>query len=224
MRKKNRKILGVGTNDLDYEIFRTEKDAEGKVVGTWLDPCYHVWSCLLGRLYSKRKTRMRNYSDCTLYNDWYLLSNFHGWFYANWIKGWYLDKDILIKGNREYGPDTCRFIPDYLNTLLTDCAAARGEWPIGVYKINDPTRKIIKRFMSRCCDATIGKRLFLGTFNTPEEAHKAWQKEKINQINKAIDRFRNEPVGYRKDIEEALLSRIEAIDDDMINNRETFKL
>lgn len=223
MRKKNRKILGVGTNDLDYEIFRTEKDAEGKVVGTWLDPCYHVWSCLLGRLYSKRKTRTRNYSDCTLYNDWYLLSNFHGWFYANWIKGWHLDKDILIKGNREYGPDTCRFIPDHLNTLLTDCAAARGEWPMGVHKDNKPVVKSAKRFIARCNDAVLG-RLFLGIFHTPEEAHRAWQKEKVNQVKKAIDRFKAEPVGYKLEIELALLNRVELIQNDIDNNRETIKL
>ena len=221
--KKTKKYLGVGINDLDYEVIKHERTPTGKYVCVWTDPCYPVWGGIIERVYNKNPKRHRVYIGCSLFNEWHWLSKFRSWFYDNWVEGWHLDKDILIKGNKEYCPDNCRFIPKYLNNLFTDCAANRGKWPIGVHKDIKPVVKKAKRFVARCNDAVLG-RLCLGVFHTPEEAHKAWQKEKINQINKAIDRFRNEPVGYRKDVEEALLSRIKDIQNDIDNNQETIKL
>lgn len=45
---------------------------------------------------------------------------------------WQLDKDILVKNNKVYSPDTCVFIPKSLNCLLERRANDRGEYPIGV--------------------------------------------------------------------------------------------
>ena len=43
-----------------------------------------------------------------------------------------LDKDILIKGNKEYNPNTCCFVDIRLNSLFTKDNAMRGKYPIGV--------------------------------------------------------------------------------------------
>lgn len=47
-------------------------------------------------------------------------SNFLKWFNGNYIKGYALDKDILIKGNKVYSPETCCFVPYEINTLVTN--------------------------------------------------------------------------------------------------------
>lgn len=222
-RKKVKKHTGVGINDFPYEITKHLKDENGKNKCVWTDPCYHVWKGLLGRIYNTDIKRHRTYVGCTLYYDWHWLSKFNAWFYENWVEGWQLDKDILVVGNKEYCPKTCVFIPGYLNNLFTDARANRGMWPMGVHKDNKPVVKRAKRFIARCNDAVLG-RLFLGIFHTPEEAHRAWQKEKVNQVKKAIDRFKAEPVGYKLEIELALLNRVELIQNDIDNNRETIKL
>lgn len=39
----------------------------------------------------------------------------------NWkphMEGWHLDKDILLKGNKVYSPETCAFVPAKINSLL----------------------------------------------------------------------------------------------------------
>lgn len=47
-------------------------------------------------------------------------------------KNWHLDKDIRIKGNKIYSPDTCLFVPARINTLFLSCTRARGKYPIGI--------------------------------------------------------------------------------------------
>lgn len=47
------------------------------------------------------------------------MPSFKKWFDENYIKGYELDKDILIKGNRIYSPDTCCFVPSFINRLYT---------------------------------------------------------------------------------------------------------
>ena len=47
---------------------------------------------------------------------------------------WQLDKDILVKNNKVYSPDTCVFLPKDLNCVLESSKRSRGECPIGVYK------------------------------------------------------------------------------------------
>ena len=43
-----------------------------------------------------------------------------------------LDKDILYKGNKEYAPDKCIFVPERINKLFLKNDADRGDLPIGV--------------------------------------------------------------------------------------------
>lgn len=202
------------------------RNVNGKKKMVWKDGCYFVWKGVLSRVYATNyeNPNLRTYVDCTICEEWHYASCFKTWYDINFVSGWHLDKDILVRGNKEYGPNTCAFVPTYINNLFTDSSRNRGEWPIGVHKTSRATKKPnAKNFVARCSDAVLG-RLFLGLFSTPEDAHKAWQKEKINQVQKAIDRFRLEVLGYRRDVEDALLQRIEDIKNDLNCNLETIKL
>ena len=60
-----------------------------------------------------------SYKNVTVCDEWVILSNFIPWFNDNYVKGYALDKDIFIPNNNIYSPDTCIFVPQDLNNLLT---------------------------------------------------------------------------------------------------------
>lgn len=77
---------------------------------------------------------------------------------------WQLDKDIVIRGNKVYSPETCVFVPTSINTFFCKSEKSRGTLPIGVsYHIQ------AKKFSS-CCNDDKDKKQHLGLHNTPEEA------------------------------------------------------
>lgn len=95
--------------------------------------------------------------------------------FAYWINpqldeskvGWTLDKDILVKGNKEYSPEKCCLIPSELNKLLVVKSYDNG-YPLGVYY-----HKVGKKFA-----ASVNKKaqtIHLGLFETPEEAGEAYK-------------------------------------------------
>ena len=89
-------------------------------------------------------------------------------------EGKQLDKDFLVQGNRIYKAECCIFIDHRLNSFMTNSAAKRGVWKLGVYR---PPR--CHRFRARCSNPfspheTGG----LGYFDTEELAHQAWAEKK----------------------------------------------
>lgn len=157
MRAKNKLVAGVGLNDL-----REPVAVSGRHVRV-----YAIWKRMLQRCYDKKEhARHPTYSGCVVDPRWHRLSVFKPWFDAHWRPGFDLDKDILVPGNKVYGPDTCVFVPHYINTILLDKAGARGDLPLGV------TRNCTG-FMAQCSQ---GKSCCVTkTFRTVDEAV-AWYK------------------------------------------------
>lgn len=97
-------ILGVAYNDLDA------------VSDTIL---YSHWMSMLKRCYDTNHLKhYPTYEMCSVCEEWRQLSNFKEWFDKNYVEGWQLDKDILVKGNKEYSPETCCFVPQEINKLF----------------------------------------------------------------------------------------------------------
>lgn len=113
-------LFGVGINDVDYPVQVREKytDAEGVVRKRHVQTCpyYSRWSRMIERCYSDAYHRRKpSYSDCYVHDDWKRLSVFKAWMeLQDWV-GKELDKDILVEGNRMYGPDTCVFVDGETN-------------------------------------------------------------------------------------------------------------
>ena len=141
-------ICGVGIND---------------VPGAWELPLYRVWGSMLRRCYSpKEQAQKPTYKGCSVCKPWHKFSTFLRWAESRWTPGLHLDKDILTHGNKIYSPSACAFVTPTLKSLLNDCKASRGKWPIGVA----PNRS---GFQAQC--RIDGELKRLGTFATPEEAH-----------------------------------------------------
>lgn len=214
-------VCGVATNDADYITQVKETLPNGKRKLIWICPAYTSWHSSITRAYSQKfKENRPTYQNVMVCEEWLLFSNFRSWWVCNNVAGWHLDKDLLVKGNLIYLPEACAYVPRYLNTLLADCAAARGDYPIGVYRVNK-----LKPYTGMCWVG--GKQKYLGHFSTPKEAHKAWQLFKIKAIKDAITRYTEDAnhLGvFDQRIVSSLEGRISHLQDDVGSGKETFVL
>lgn len=148
---------------------------------------YKAWNSMIERCYDKRvHAKNPTYTDCEVCEEWKNFQNFAEWFEQNYYEieeeKTCLDKDILIKGNKIYSPDTCVFVPQSINTLFVKCDATRGNLPIGVsYK------KRINKYMAQC--NLNGQIRFLGYYSNPEEAFQAYKRFKESVIQSKADEY-----------------------------------
>jgi len=147
-------------------------------IGRKLTKTYVVWNDMLRRCYSdKSLKRQPTYIGCSVYEKWHNFQNFAKWFEENYREGYYLDKDILIKGNKIYGPNTCDFVPVEVNNLLIKSNKIRGYYPIGVSKNGNKFQ------------AALGS-IYLGLFDSPELAFAAYKFAKEEYIKEVANKWR----------------------------------
>ena len=147
---------------------------------------YIRWSDMLLRCYSEKfHSHQPNYIGCTVAEEWHNYANFKKWaeenFYQVDNEQMELDKDILKKGNTVYSSENCIFVPKSINSLIINCKALRGEYPIGVDKIGDEYR---------ARSATTGKQKVIGTYSTPEEAFEKYKEYKENLIKEVAEKYK----------------------------------
>lgn len=180
--KKKRLIYGIGINDADYQVQKSESlgcTDSGKQIRKliWICPFYSRWISLLQRCYSEKcQQKQPTYKGCSVVPEWHYFMTFRAWMIQQDWQGKQLDKDILFPGNKIYAPDSCVFVDGKVNKFLTESTASRGEWPIGVY-----FHKEKGKFQAECGDVITGKRKYLGSYTSPEEAHEAWLSFKLEQ-------------------------------------------
>lgn len=79
---------------------------------------YATWSGMLTRCYNnKNQTKQPTYIGCSVCEEWHNFQNFAKWMNELDYEGKQLDKDIKIKGNKMYGPDTCVFVSHVENVV-----------------------------------------------------------------------------------------------------------
>lgn len=165
--KHGRKVCGVGVNDVEYAT--SYKREDGSTASCQI---YQRWYSMLVRCYSNWYTKKHpTYVGATVCDEWLYFSNFRDWVLTQDWYGKNLDKDIVVSKNKVYSPDTCLFISQDINKLLTSRNNAQGKWPYGV-----TYNKKLGKF--RAQGNTNGNRIALGCFNTSEEAHEAYIKFK----------------------------------------------
>jgi len=107
-------VYGVGLNDSDYNTITKRNN---KII--WRCQFYAKWEGMLKRCYSSRYHKTRpTYIGCSVCPEWRYFSKFRLWMENQKWEGLELDKDLLVKGNKIYGPNTCCFIPQAINSIF----------------------------------------------------------------------------------------------------------
>ena len=139
---------------------------------------------MLERCYSlEYKENQPTYINSIVDCYWHNFQVFAEWFKNNYKEGYELDKDLLVRGNKNYSPNTCCFIPKYINTLLIKCDSKRGKYFIGV-------RKRKNRFEARC--QVNGKPKYIGSFETELEAFYAYKNAKESDIKEVAEKYKDQ--------------------------------
>lgn len=82
---------------------------------------YRAWDAMLGRCYSPNKKSFQFYGATGVYvcDDWLYFQKYVKWYDSQYKEDdWHVDKDILVKGNKIYSPETCVMVPPEINTFF----------------------------------------------------------------------------------------------------------
>lgn len=174
---------------------------------------YSIWATMLKRcFYKKLKDSQPTYKEVICCKEWLLYENFYEWLcrqpnFDKWknSKRYALDKDILVKNNKVYSPETCCLVPQNVNCLFLKREANRGDFPIGV-------RKNGNLFSACCHNPFTNKTEKLGTYQTIDDAFQAYKRYKEYLI-KQVAEVEYEVGNITKECYEAMMSYVVEITD-----------
>ena len=180
-----RRAFGVGyIGEGKYKI--KENGKHTRVYSTWYD--------MLKRCYDKKyQEKYPTYNGCTVCEEWLNFQNFAKWYDENSYEvnneKMNLDKDILVKHNKIYSPDTCIFVPQAINKLFVKCDRSRGDSVIGtsLYK---------GKYQVKCQvfnpETGKSKNEYLGYYDTQEKAFEVYKYYKEKNIKEVADYYKDE--------------------------------
>lgn len=176
-------VAGVG---ITGEIPTSYRTKEGKIA---IQPYYKAWFDMINRAYNKTiSDRQRCYKNLTVTEEWLYLSNFKEWFDKHYIEGFVLSFTFLGKDIREYNKDTCVFIPQSINRLFDIRSDQSRDLPVGVSLLRG--KNVVYGAFAN--NPLLGRLEALGRFDTPEEAHNAWQERKHEYALALADLYRDQ--------------------------------
>lgn len=146
---------------------------------------YQRWSNMLQRCYSKAVHKFKPYyKSKNVCEEWKNFQNFKIWYDEYMVPGFKgdLDKDIVWKEADLYSPETCCFVPHYVNTLFED----RGtKW-----MVEEKDGKF------EASMSILNQKKKAGIFDTREEAEAAYCDFKKEHIIKNANKMRNKYPDY----------------------------
>lgn len=156
-------VYGVGYNEPieGQKVYKTTENRKP-------NKCYATWRGILQRCYdNKHQEKHPTYINAECYNEWLNYQAFAHWYNNNYyeIEGekMELDKDLLSGNGKVYSPNTCIFLPHSINNALIN---AKG------YTFDKNTNKYKAQTWYK------NKRIYLGCFDTEEEAHEVYRLNK----------------------------------------------
>lgn len=166
-----KKILGVGINDFENSL-----NAESARV-------YHIWRQMLKRCYDESaQQKQPTYRGCSVCEEWHYFTNFYNWYTLNYVEGWCLDKDILVKGNKIYSPQTCCFVPNEINTIFNKHKNTRCSLGVcGVFRRGNRFYSVASMF---------GRNVSLGGYESIEEAKSAYKEAREAYIKRVAEMWK----------------------------------
>lgn len=168
---KRKLVYGVGINDYPMPV---QKD--GVRFASYL-----AWKNMLKRCYLKSfQENNLSYVGCKVCDAWLSYSCFKEWYDKNYVATYQLDKDLLLEGNKIYGPTACFYVTSHLNKLFLTNPKIRGDYPQGV-SWSKPMSKFRARFVN------MGKEVLAGYYDTPEDASEAYTEAKRLHIIEVLE-------------------------------------
>lgn len=180
-------------NVYDKTIYNIGFLGEGKYNSKDYPYIYRKWYDMLKRCYDPYYlNKYPTYIDCYVCEEWHCYQNFVKWWEENVYncnnERMELDKDILIKGNKIYSPNTCIIVPKRINYLFIKCDKSRGKYPIGVSWDKKGNKFTVQcRILNK---ENNNKRIHLGYYDTSEEAFLAYKQFKENYIKQIADEYK----------------------------------
>ena len=155
-------------------------DENGKVLKS-----REVWGDMIKRCYDEKQFKKRpSYMGVTVCDEWLCYANFKEWYDKNIYEikdeKVQLDKDILVKGNKIYSPETCIFAPQRINILFRELN--NNEFPT-LEERNNGTFAIRVRMN--------GKSKRISGFKTKEKAEECYLKEKRRIIKEIAEEYKD---------------------------------
>ena len=180
-----KRVFGVGY--LGEGEYKTKENGK-------LTRVYDTWKSMLERCYSEKyHKKYPTYIVCEASNDFHNFQNFGEWDEDNYyeIEGerMCLDKDILVKHNKIYSPETCVFVPQTINTLFTKCDKSRGESVIGTSPFNGKYRVQCNMINPKTGKS---KNKYLGLYETEKKAFEVYKYYKEKNIKEVADYFKEQ--------------------------------
>lgn len=208
-----------------YESF-DKKSIEGLWIRCWNEPTgvinvresHHTLSgqrwdqmtkrCKVG---SVQQQRAKSYEGCVnlfrdfqSFTDWSIEEVGYNLKDSSTNRFWSLDKDIL-SDSKAYSENTCIFVPHKINLFVAYRNNKNKELPIGCYYSN--TRQ---KYVAQIKEGD--KTINLGGFNTSLEAHRAWQKAKVEKGYRIVEEF-----NFHEKLYEGLSSRLSHMREQYLN-------
>lgn len=190
-------------------VHRPSKQIDGKIFGVGINDSglsasaafhsikpFQVWYGMMQRCYSDAwQKKYPTYIGCSVSQEWHRYSDFLQWYSAQTIgTGYQLDKDLLRFGNKIYGPSLCVMVPQHINKFVVDCAACRGDLPLGVTRSGSKFKSQVH---------IDHKLVYLGQFSTPEAAQQAY----MNAKRGVVVSMKPELDAIHPDLYQALIDR-----------------
>ena len=152
---------------------------------------YQTWNNMLKRAYDhKTKENQPSYKESSVCEEWHNFQNFAEWCNDqvgfrttdNNGKCYQLDKDLIVLGSKIYSPETCCFIPQCLNLVVSKRVSNR-KYPTGVC-FDTKTNKFIASLTK------FGKYKFLGYFDNSEEAFQTFKVNKESYVAELAEKWK----------------------------------
>ena len=179
-------VYGIGyISEGDYKSAKNRKHTK----------CYQAWYNMLERCYDEKlHERNPTYKDCEVDKYWYNFQNFAKWYYDNYYtvddETMCLDKDILVKHNKMYSPETCIFVPQTINKLFIKSDKSRGSSVIGTSPLKNGKYRAYCNLLNP--ETGKSKRSHLGVYNTQEKAFEVYKQFKENYIKQIADYYKEQ--------------------------------
>lgn len=221
---RDHKIYGQAVNDSPVPIRYTD--------GT---KCIHysLWNSVMERCFSEKfHKKQPAYVGTTADDAWVFFMGFKPWSVESGLtienkSILQIDKDILsVDGNKHYSPETCCLVPRRVNNILVDrFASSERTYPMGV---QHPSPFRYTSYVSCIIDGKPVRKSH-GAFDSAEEAHKAFQLGKAQEIENRIKWWKEISATdpnylYQENVAQALLARANKLREDAASGIETFKI